>query len=57
MTSTWADRDTHVLLLLDTDIDLGASGGVDGRSSSLDIAVRAAAAVAQHYLRAVTGSA
>jgi uncharacterized protein (DUF58 family) len=51
VTSTWADRDTHVLLLLDTDIDLGASGGVDGRSSSLDIAVRAAAAIAQHYLR------
>jgi uncharacterized protein (DUF58 family) len=51
VTSTWADRDTHVLLLLDTDIDLGSSGGVDGRSSSLDIAVRAAAAIAQHYLR------
>jgi uncharacterized protein (DUF58 family) len=51
VTSTWADRDTHVLLLLDTDIDLGASGGVDGRSSSFDIAVRAAAAIAQHYLR------
>jgi uncharacterized protein (DUF58 family) len=51
VTSTWADRDTHVLLLLDTDADLGRSGGIDGQSSSLDISVRAAAAIAQHYLR------
>ena len=51
VTATWADRDTHVLLLLDTESDLGTSGGVDGRSSSLDLAVRAAAAVGQHYLR------
>jgi uncharacterized protein (DUF58 family) len=52
VTSTWADQDTHVLLLLDTEADLGASDGVDGRASSLDIAVRAAAAVGEHYLRA-----
>jgi uncharacterized protein (DUF58 family) len=52
VTSTWADQDTNVLLLLDTEADLGASDGVDGRASSLDIAVRAAAAIGEHYLRA-----
>ena len=52
VTSTWADRDSHVLLLLDTEADLGSSDGIDGRASSLDIAVRAAAAVAEHFLRA-----
>jgi uncharacterized protein (DUF58 family) len=51
VTATWADRDTHVLLLLDTEADLGVSDGVDGRASSLDIAVRAAAAIGEHYLR------
>jgi uncharacterized protein (DUF58 family) len=52
VTATWSDRDTHVLLLLDTEVDIGRSDGVDGRASSLDIAVRAAAAVADHFLRA-----
>ena len=52
VTSTWADRDTHVLLLLDTAADIGRSDGVDGAASSLDIAVRAAAAIADHFLRA-----
>jgi len=52
VTSTWSDRDTHVLLLLDTEADVGRSEGVDGRASSLDIAVRAAAAIAEHFLRA-----
>ena len=51
VTSTWSDRDTHVLLLLDTEADIGRSEGVDGRASSLDIAVRAAAAIAEHFLR------
>jgi uncharacterized protein (DUF58 family) len=51
VTSTWSDRDTHVLLLLDTELDVGRSEGVDGRASSLDIAVRAAAAIAEHFLR------
>lgn len=51
VTSTWTDRDTEVVLLLDTDEDIGASTGVDGTASSLDIAVRAAAAIAEHYLR------
>jgi uncharacterized protein (DUF58 family) len=52
VTSTWADQDTHVLLLLDTEADIGVSDGIDGRASSLDIAVRAAAAIGEHYLRA-----
>jgi uncharacterized protein (DUF58 family) len=52
VTATWADRDTHVVLLLDTEVDLGVSDGVDGRASSLDITVRAAAAIGEHYLRA-----
>lgn len=52
VTSTWSDRDTHVLLLLDTEVDVGWTTGVDGRASSLDTAVRAAAAIADHYLRA-----
>ena len=30
VTSTWADRDTHVLLLLDTEHDIGAATGIDG---------------------------
>ena len=51
VTATWSDRDTEVMLLLDTEHDLGISEGVDGRASSLDIAVRAAAAIAEHYLR------
>jgi uncharacterized protein (DUF58 family) len=51
VTSTWSDRDTEVWLLLDTHDDVGASAGIDGTASSLDTAVRAAAAVAEHYLR------
>jgi uncharacterized protein (DUF58 family) len=51
VTATWADRDTNVVLLLDTEVDLGRSDGVDGRASSLDITVRAAAAIGEHYLR------
>jgi uncharacterized protein (DUF58 family) len=51
VTATWADRDTHVVLLLDTEVDLGVSDGVDGRASSLDITVRVAAAIGEHYLR------
>ena len=56
VTSTWSDRDTHVLLLLDTEADIGRSDGIDGRASSLDIAVRGAAAVADHFCAPVTGS-
>jgi uncharacterized protein (DUF58 family) len=52
VTSTWSDRDTQVLLLLDTEYDIGESEGIDGAASSLDTAVRAAAAIAEHSLRA-----
>ncbi len=51
VTATWADRDAHVLLLLDTEYDVGVSDGIGGRASSLDVAVRAAAALGEHYLR------
>jgi uncharacterized protein (DUF58 family) len=47
VTATYSDRDTEVLLVLDSLQDLGRAP-----ESSLDIAVRAAAAVAEHYLRA-----
>ncbi len=50
VTSTWADQDTLVVLLVDASNDIGTSGGVDGTASSLDVAVRAAGAVAEHYL-------
>jgi uncharacterized protein (DUF58 family) len=51
VTSTWSDRDTEVVILLDTGDEVGVSEGIDGRSSSLDTAVRAAASIAEHYLR------
>jgi uncharacterized protein (DUF58 family) len=51
VTSTWSDRDTEVVILLDSSMEVGISEGIDGRSSSLDTAVRAAASIAEHYLR------
>ena len=50
VTSTWADRDTQIALLVDAFNDLGPSDGVDGRASSLDITVRAAGAIAEYSL-------
>lgn len=50
--STWADNDRHVVLLIDALEEVGETEGVDGRSSSLDITVRAAAAIAEHYIGA-----
>ena len=47
VTATYSDRDTEVLLVLDGTEDLGRSP-----ETSLDTGVRAAAAVAEHYLRA-----
>lgn len=47
--STLADLDTHVVLLLDAGDDVGVSGGVDGSASSLDLGVRAAASITEHY--------
>ena len=47
VTATYSDRDTEVLLVLDSGQDLGRRP-----ETSLDTGVRAAAAVAEHYLRA-----
>jgi len=47
--STWADLDTHIALVIDATDDYGVSEGVDGRASSLDGAVRAAGAIAEHF--------
>ena len=51
VTATHADQDSEVILLVDAMHDIGASQGVGGRSSSLDNSVRAAGAIAEHYLR------
>ena len=40
-----------MLLVVDALADHGASDGVDGSASSLDLAVRAAAAIAEHHIR------
>jgi uncharacterized protein (DUF58 family) len=48
--STLSDRDAEVLLLLDVLGEAGVSGGVRGSASVLDTTVRAAAAIAEHYL-------
>ena len=50
VTSTVAEEDASVLLLVDSGVEVGRSEGVRGRSSTLDVAVRASAAVAEHYL-------
>ena len=47
--STWADLDTHIALIVDATDDFGVSEGIDGLASSLDGAVRAAGAIAEHY--------
>jgi uncharacterized protein (DUF58 family) len=46
VTAMYSDRDTEVLLVLDSGQDLGRAP-----ETSLDVGVRAAAAVAEHYLR------
>jgi uncharacterized protein (DUF58 family) len=50
VTSTVAEEDASVLLLVDSGVEVGASEGLHGRASTLDTAVRAAGAVAEHYL-------
>lgn len=47
---TLSDRDAEVVLLLDVLTEAGRSGGVNGSASVLDTTVRAAAAIAEHYL-------
>ncbi len=49
--ATFYDRDTEVVLVLDSTVEIGASTGVDGASSAIDQAVRSAASIAEHYLR------
>jgi uncharacterized protein (DUF58 family) len=51
VTATLSDRDTDVMLVLETQFDLGMSEGIDGAASSMDTTVRAAASIAEHYLR------
>lgn len=46
-----AETDTGVLIVVDALADLGRSGGIGGRASSLDLTVRAAAALAEHHVR------
>ncbi|MET0997670.1 MAG: DUF58 domain-containing protein, partial [Marmoricola sp.] len=48
---TSAQEDSAVLILLDAVTDVGASGGIDGAASSLDVSVRAASALAAHHVR------
>ncbi|NUR09388.1 MAG: DUF58 domain-containing protein [Nocardioidaceae bacterium] len=50
VTSTVAEEDASVLLLVDSGTEVGVSEGVHGAASTLDTAVRAAGAVAEHYL-------
>jgi len=52
VTTSPAEEDSGVLLVVDTLADHGHSGGLDGDASSLDQSVRAAAAVAEHHIRA-----
>jgi uncharacterized protein (DUF58 family) len=50
VTTTYADQDAEVRLVLDAIRDLGERDIPNGRRSSLDVAVEAAGAVAAHYL-------
>lgn len=49
--TTRAEQDASVLVVVDALRDIGVSGGIDGRASSLDLTVRAASALADHHLR------
>jgi uncharacterized protein (DUF58 family) len=51
VTSTYADHDSQVVVYVDAANDLGLSGGVDGPSSTLDLTIRSAAALCEHYAR------
>ncbi len=50
VTGTVAEEDSSVMLVLDAGTEIGRSGGTAGASSTLDVAVRAAGALAEHYL-------
>jgi uncharacterized protein (DUF58 family) len=49
--ATLSDRDAEIILLLDVLYEAGRSGGVFGARSVLDTTVRAAASIAEHYLK------
>jgi len=49
--ATLSERDADVVLVLDTLHDVGHSEGIDGAASALDTALRASAAIGEHYLR------
>jgi uncharacterized protein (DUF58 family) len=49
--STRAEEDSAVLLIVDAMADYGRSEGIGREESSLDVTVRAAAALAEQYLR------
>jgi len=51
VTATYSDRDTEVVLALDSTVEIGESTGADRSSSTIDLAVRAAGSIAEHYLR------
>lgn len=51
VTTTRAEQDAGLLLVVDLCVEHGTSGGVDGAASSLDLTVRAAAALAEHAVR------
>ena len=46
-----SEEDSGVLLVVDALADFGHSGGVDGAASSLDVTMRAASALAEHFVR------
>ena len=50
VTATYADQDSHIALFVDALADFGPSEGIDGAASSLDTSVRAAGAIAEHFL-------
>ncbi|MCF6379841.1 DUF58 domain-containing protein [Nocardioides KLBMP 9356] len=49
--TTRAEQDASVWIVVDGLSDIGASGGIDGAASTLDLTVRAASALAEHHVR------
>ncbi|MET1058346.1 MAG: DUF58 domain-containing protein [Nocardioides sp.] len=49
--ATRSEEDSAVLIVVDALAEHGVSGGIDGAASSLDVTVRAASALAEHYVR------
>lgn len=49
--ASYSDRDTEVALIIDATTDVGPSTGIHGAASSLDLTVRAAGALTEHFLQ------